>query len=314
MERLTLAHLALAALLVLGCGGATPDPVEPDGTAETAPPEPDTPFERVTALPGGVRAVIGLDLAALRDGPIYGLLRMAMDGDEPTNLTGRVLLEHTDTVQLGMYGDRPQVVVIGRGPRLEGVVDSLVEQLRGGARAPTPVDRLGFRAWYVDGDMVICQTAPDTVVVTFPEQLNPVLRVAAGQQAATALPDEMQTLLERPAIAGQPMWVVFRAQRDRRGDPLDRLITEAGYAGVGAEMRGQRLHVTGVARAPSAERAAELRTELTEAQQTESGGGGLGEALRAAAIGGEGAWVEVELDVATEQMDGLMDLIDPMDR
>lgn len=311
MDRLT---LALAGLLVLGCGGATPDPVEPEPAVEAPPPEPDTPFERVTALPAGVRTVIGLDLAALRGGPIYGLIRMAMDGDGPSNITGRVLLEHTDTVRLGMYGERPQVVVIGRGPRLEGVVDSLVEQLGEGGRPPTPVDRLGFRAWYVDDDMVLCQTAPDTVVVTFPEQLNPVLRVAAGQQAATALPDEMQALLERPGIAGRPMWVVFRALRDRRADPLDRLITEAGYAGVGAELRGQQLHVTGIAEAPSVERAAELRAELGEAQQTEAGGGGLGEALRAAAISGEGAWVEVELDVSTEQLDGLMDLIDPMAR
>jgi len=311
VDRLT---LALGVLLLAGCGSAPPEPVEPQPTTEAPPPEPETPFERVVALPGGMRTVIGLDLSELRGGPIYGLIRMAMDGDSPVNRTGQMLLERTDTVRLGMYGRQPQIVVIGRGARLEGAVDELVEELRGGARPPTPVDRLGFRAWYVDDDMVVCQVAPDAVLVTFPEQLNAVLRVAAGQQAATALPDEMEALLARPGLAGRPMWVVFRALRDRRGEPLDRLITEAGYAGGGAELRGARLHVTGTARAPSVERAAELRTELTEARQTEAGGGDLGDALRSAAIGGEGAWVEVELDVSTEQIDGLMELIDPTDR
>lgn len=313
MHRLTGWIVAGSALAIAACGGATPEPVEPDSVDPEPVAQPEeTPFPRQTSLPAGPRAVISIEMAAIRQTPLFALLSQAMNGDDPADRIGRALLERTEQVRMGVYGDEPEMVIIATGP-LEGLVERAVAEEHQRGNDPTPVDRLGLSSYYLDDDMVVCQTASDTVVLTYPGQLNEVLRGAAGQQPSFGLPPRMQELLERSAIRGAPMSLLFRTPEGRGSDPLAELLHEAEWGGVAARFEGERLVVVGHARVASPARAGELRAALaTAAQEAEAPQASFQSALRGASIRDNGPWVEVEMNMAPDDLGSLFALIAPL--
>jgi len=253
----------------------------------------------------------------VRRTPLYADLRRSMRDDDPEALVGRAVVERASRVTLGAYGTEARMVLIARGD-LAGLVEEVAAQLRSHGHPVTPAERLGFSLFYVSDEMVVAQTAADTVVVAYPEHIDEVLRAAAGRAPATPLPEPMRRLRDRPPFSASSMHMVFRALEGGGGssDPLGTTIAEAGWAGVAGRLEGTDLVAIGRVAAPR--RAAQLASELEQmARQTSERdvrSAALAAAIRAAAVRTDGRWVEVELRFPPEELEHFMALVDPLDR
>lgn len=305
----------LLILLALGCGGAATATLPPDTDREHAVVAP-TEFERVAALPSAPRLVVELDMDALRPTSIFTLLRTIMSGDGPDDILARRLLERTQRVTVGAYGEGDDaIVMIVRGP-VDGVLATLIGELGRQGHPVAPMDRLGFTAYFISGDIVAVQTAPDTVVLANPHLLDEVLRGAAGRAPASPLPPAMQHLAEHPALRGASMFMIFVTDRERGDDPLSNLLEEAGVAGVGGNIEAGELSVVGVAELPdesgASQRRAELERSVREITLEDVGSPSFAEALRNTVVRGEGAWIEVALRFAPSDIEAFMAILQPL--
>lgn len=312
--------LALGAALA-GCGASAGprEPAEEPRPRAEAPGEPAPPFDRVTALPAAPRLVLELDLEALRPTPLFAAIEHALAGDSASDLVGQRVLARTDRVTLGLYGGgrRPEVVLIARGP-LEGVIESAVDELRARGDRITPVDRLGFTAWYASERMVIAQTAPDTVVLSVPHLLDETLRGAAGQAPVTPLPEGMRVIRQRPSFADATATILFESSDPSADDPLSTAVREAGWAGVGGHVEGDQVVVAGAARLPDPALAARLATDIEQlshaAAADDVGSETFADGLRNAQVSADGRWLEIRFAFPVPDLERFMELIEPLHR
>jgi hypothetical protein len=306
--------LALSWLLA-ACGGATPsEPVAPieESVAESEEP---TPYPREAALPAAPSAVIDIDLDVLRETPLYANIREAMDGDSPADVLGRRMIERTNRVHIGLYAEGRDVVLIAYGS-FEGVMDEVLADLARGRQQPARVERSGFDLHYIEDDLVVVQTADDTIVLSEPPHIDEVLRAASGSMPATPLPLEMRELLERPGLSDAPMRTIFAARREPGSDPLERLVSEAGFAGVGGRVENGRIVAVGAARAPSELRASQLAAELEQyardADDEDVRSATLAEGIRAATVRADARWVEFSLSFPSDDIQHFMRIVRPL--
>lgn len=312
MERRRAVRLAI--LFALACGAAPAPVAEEVPIAEERPEEEPPPFPREAALPAAPSVVVDLDMNAIRETVLWSRIEDAMSGDGAADVLGRRVLERTSHVRIGMYDQDRALVLVATG-RLDGVLDDVVAEL-GRERAPTRVDRSGFAAYYIEDRMVAVQTSDGTIVLVDPAFTDEMLRTAAGHAPASPLPPEMRALLERPAFEGSSMRLVFQAREDGRGDPLGDLAADAGFAGIAGRIDEGMLAVTGVARASSAARAAQLAQRLEEfarlATADDIGSAALADGIRAATVRTDDRWVEVSFRFPPEEIEAFMRIVGPL--
>lgn len=295
--------LCVASLaLFTACGSATPSTTTPTPSSSVvaaAPAvQPEAPYPRVTALPAAPRAVVDIDLAALRPTPIFTRLLAIMDGSSPEDVVGLRVLERAERIRFAFYEEDRSLVLIATGP-LEGLLRDVMAEMSQRGERPTSLLRHGFTVHMLADDMAAVETSPDTLVLAYPQHLDEVLSVASGQAPSVPLPPEMRALEERPAFRSAPMTMRFLASRELpSSEGFVTLVREGGAGGAAGIIEGDEVRVTGAARVPSPGRAAQLASEVERATRAtvdgDVGSATLGEALRRASVRADGQWVELE--------------------
>jgi hypothetical protein len=297
-------------LLLAACGAAPP----PDEIADDVgdEPAPRGEFERSAALPAAPRSYIAIDVDAIRGTAPFERMVALMEGDDEVEILGRRVLERASSVQVGLYGEGDDVVVLIARGRLEGVVDATISEVSRGDYPPR-IERSGFRAYALEGDAIAAQTAPDTIVLSSPALLSDVLRTAAGAEPSSPLPPEMRALEQRPAFRDAPMLVLFQASARRGEDPLSALVSDAGFAGVAARVEGADIEVTGAALASSGARAAQLAADLErfarETTEEAVGSASLAEGIRGATVRTDARWVELTMRFPAEDFERFLGIV-----
>jgi hypothetical protein len=272
-----------------------------------------TPYTRAAALPPAPRAVIELDIAALRGSVVHQAILSIMEGRQPANVMGRRIVEHTDRALIGLYGDTTDVVVIASGS-LDNVVEEAVAEIGDVEEPPMRLERSGFVAYQIAEDMMAAQTSESSVVLASQRLFGEVLRTASGQEPASPLPPEMRALRERPGAEQASMRLLFRANREQSGsDPVTTLVREAGFAGIFGRIEAGRILATAWAEIPTAARAAQIATDLRQmlgaTVEGDMRSGSLATAVRDANVTVEDRWIRVELAFADTDLDAFMEIV-----
>lgn len=309
--------LVLGALLVALACGAPPARVEAPSPPPAARPvvtEEPAPFERVTALPAAPYAVFDVEVAALRSTPLEPMIARLIEGSSPGDVMMQRLIARCERVRLGVYRETSSLALIAEGP-LEGVVAATVAELEGtGAHVPELV-RYGVTTYVLGDDMVAIETAPDRVVLTYPQHVDEILAAALGRAPAVPLPIELRALDERPTLTNTPLRMRTFVRREETPvvDALDVLLREAGAAGVSARVEGDRLRVTGSTRVPLPHRAAgharDVEALLRTYTDADAESASLGESIRGTAVRVDGAWVDLELRVSPNDLEPLIGML-----
>jgi hypothetical protein len=308
--------IPFALLVATACGGASIPPEAPAPAATEAvaatPQEQTAPFPRVTALPAAPHVVLEVDVAALRPTPVRALLDRVVEGESAGDVVMQRLLERCERAQVALYRETETLVLIARGP-LDGVLAEVAAELERRGEEIAERTRYGLTTYLLESEMVGTQTAPDTVVLTFPQHVDEILRVAVGQAPAVPLPPELRALEQRAGFADAAMSMRFLVRREGSVDALDGLLTEAGAAGVVGHVEGDRVRVSGSARVPIPGRAAahgqNVQALLRTYTDADARSPALGEAIRRGTVQVDGDWVELGLEVQPSEIEGLMRIL-----
>ncbi len=265
----------------------------------------------MSALPAAPRIVIDLNIEALRSTPIDEIFRSALEGNGNEDILGRRLLERAQHIRIGLYQQDLSIVLVASGA-FDNLLNEAVREMT--QERPTTLERGGFTAYLISERMIAVTTAPDTIVLTYPQHLDEVLATASGRAPAVPLPVEMRALQERAAFEGAPLSMLFAARRGPGAEsPLATLVREAGFAGVAGRIGGERLRVIGSARVALPSRASQLGAEIENMARSTSdaelASPSLAAAIRNANVRVDDRSVEIELDIGYSDLEPFMEIV-----